>query len=95
MRKGGLPDICCNVFNSMLLLRLSFNKSSNLVLFYPQLLWGAKAWATFNPGTPPPLTYSWLAFLPCYECSLPSPTHFPLFSFLASIIVLSSFDREW
>lgn len=50
-------------------------------------------WATFNPGIPPPLTYSWLAFLPCYECSLPSPTHLPLFSFLASIIVLSSFDR--
>lgn len=31
----------------------------------------------------------WLAFLPCYECSLPSPTHLPLFSFLASITVLS------
>nr|GFA45523.1 transport membrane protein, mitochondrial [Tanacetum cinerariifolium] len=26
----------------MLLLRLSLNKSSNLVLFYPQLLWGTK-----------------------------------------------------
>lgn len=39
---GGLPDICCNVFNSMLLLRLSLNKSSNLVLFDPQLLWGTK-----------------------------------------------------
>ena len=39
---GGLPDISCNVFNSMLLLRLSLNKSSNLVLFDPQLLWGTK-----------------------------------------------------
>lgn len=39
---GGLRDICCNVFNSMLLLRLSLNKSSNLVLFDPQLLWGTK-----------------------------------------------------
>ena len=40
---GGLPYISCNVFNSMLLLRLSLNKSSNLVLFDPQLLWGTKA----------------------------------------------------
>lgn len=39
---GGLPDICCNVSNSMLVLRLSLNKSSNLVLFDPQLLWGTK-----------------------------------------------------
>lgn len=39
---GGLFDICCNVFNSMLLFRLSFNKLSNLVLFDPQLLWRTK-----------------------------------------------------
>jgi len=39
---GGLPYISCNVFNSMLLLRLSLNKSSNLVLFDPQLLWRTK-----------------------------------------------------
>ena len=35
---GGLPDICGNVPNSMLLLRLSLHQSSNLVLFDPQLL---------------------------------------------------------
>ncbi|KAK9081430.1 hypothetical protein Sjap_026622 [Stephania japonica] len=51
-------------------------------------------WATLNPGILPPLTYSWLAFLPCYECSLPSPTHLPLFSFLASLIVLSFLDAH-
>lgn len=39
---GGLFDICCNVFNSMLFFRLSFNKLSNLVLFDPQLLWRTK-----------------------------------------------------
>ena len=39
---GGLFDIYCNVFNSMLLFRLSFNKLSNLVLFDPQLLWRTK-----------------------------------------------------
>lgn len=33
---GGLLDICCNVPNSMLLLRLSLNLLSNLVLFDPQ-----------------------------------------------------------
>uniref|UniRef100_A0A0A9FFX9 Nad3 n=1 Tax=Arundo donax TaxID=35708 RepID=A0A0A9FFX9_ARUDO len=43
LRPSHPPDICCNVFNSMLLLRLSLNKSSNLVLFDPQLLWGTKA----------------------------------------------------
>ncbi|KAG5610387.1 hypothetical protein H5410_021668, partial [Solanum commersonii] len=34
-RREGLPNICCNVSISMLLLLLSLNKSSNLVLFYP------------------------------------------------------------
>lgn len=33
-----LPDICSNVSSSMPLLRLSFNKSCNLMLFDPQLL---------------------------------------------------------
>lgn len=65
---GGLLDICCNVFNSMLLLRLSLNKLSNLVLFDSQLLWGTKD----EIQEIPPFKWFLLLLVPVPNCYLGS-----------------------